>query len=482
MTQLSRRPLTLLLVAGASAFGAFALMALALRAGPVTAILLVAAAAAGLLLLTDARAATLAAVGVIVLAESNPDWGISATAKLYAKTAVFFTPVEFMALLALAAVVVDAQRTGRPLRMPRVFAVPLLLTVAALVFGLVNARMSGGVAGYATRSVLQAILPLFVLPLLIVNVVRTPQDLRRALGAGGVLAAAKALLGLGVLFAGVSQTLSDGGPHMTYYEATANVVLMIAVLFVAAARVARVRLPAWVTFAAPLVFACLLLSYRRMFWVATIASLLIIAVVASGRVGRRLAVPGALLLAGAVWVISLAPVVADLSGPIVQRGASITPGKISHNTQDRYRIAERKNVIADLKTHPLAGAGIAVGWQATYPLPFEYATGRDYVHFGLLWWWLNMGILGAITYVWLMLSATIIGWRVWRLHADGVARVAGLALGLGALGLAVVELTAANVGPDQRTTALFGIVLGLLASAHAQLSPAIGGKDAGSIE
>jgi hypothetical protein len=162
-------------------------------------------------------------------------------------------------------------------------------------------------------------------------------------------------------------------------------------------------------------------------------------------------------------------VLGDLSGPIVQRGASINPSKVTRDRQDRYRIAERHNVVADLRTHPLAGAGIGVGWQATYPMPFEYETGRHYVHVAVLWWWLNMGVLGAITYGWLMLTAAFIGWTVWRRHPDGVVRVSGLAMGMGVLGVAIVELTASFIGPDPRAATLLGVMVGLLAVAHAQL-------------
>jgi hypothetical protein len=317
--------------------------------------------------------------------------------------------------------------------------------------------------------VLHTLAPLFVIPFVIVNAVRTPHELRQALGVAAGVAVVKAVAGLGVLAAGVSQRLSAGGPHMTYYEATSNVLMMTMVFGLAAAPLAGVKLPRWLLWAAPLIFLCLLLSYRRMFWVATLLGLLVVVLVASGRVGRRLVVPVLVVLAGSVWLASQSQVLGDLSGPIVQRGASINPSKVTRDRQDRYRIAERHNVVADLKTHPVAGAGIGVGWQATYPMPFEYETGRHYVHVAVLWWWLNMGVLGAITYGWLMLTAAFIGWKVWRRHPDGVVRVSGLAMGMGVLGVAIVELTASFIGPDPRAATLLGVMVGLLAVAHAQL-------------
>jgi hypothetical protein len=473
-----RGPVALGLIALASGLVAFVLMALALLAGPTVPLLLLAGGAVALVLLSDARSAVLVSVSAVLLVE-GPDWALSQTGRLYEHTPVFFTPAELLLLLALASVLIDAVRREEPIRLPVAFAGPFLLAAAAATFGYLNGRLSGEAAGYAVRSFLETMLPLFIVPVLIVNVVRTRRDLTVALALAVALAIAKAFTGLLALGAGITQTLYQGGPHMTYYEATGNFIVMLALLAIVAARFAGVRLPRWVTWAWPVLLGCLLLSYRRMFWVAALGALALVAMAASGRVGRRLAVPAVLALAALAWVFSQAHVAGQLSGPIAERATSITPGKISRNTQDRYRIAERHNVIADLEKHPVAGLGVGVGWQATYPLPFEYPEGRRYVHFAVLWWWLNMGLLGAITYGWLVLTATYRGLQVWRRHPDGVARVAGLALGIGILGLAAVELTSTVVGPDQRGGVAVGTAIGLLAAAHAQLRrPGAGDSDA----
>jgi hypothetical protein len=452
----------------ASALAALMTMAAARLLGPTTVLGLIAAAGVGLLLLSHARVALLLAVVGLVLAESNPEWGIGITADLYTRTPSSLNVWELLALLAAAAVVLDVRRRGEPLRAARPFGAVLLLATAAVVFGLVNCHFNGG-GGSDVRSVLHTLAPLFVLPFVIVNAVRTPRDLHGALAVGAGTAIVKAVVGLGVLAAGLSQRLSADGPHMTYYEATANFLLMTVLFGITAAALSGVRLPRWVLWSVPLIVGCLLLSYRRVFWIATVLGLVAIALIASGRVGRRMAVPLAVLLTASVWLIAQAPVIGELSGPVVQRGATINASKVKSNTQDRYRIAERRNVVTDLETHPLTGAGIGVGWQQTYPLPFEYETGRHYVHFAILWWWLNMGVLGAITYVCLMLSAAIIGWQVWRRHPDDVIRSAGLAMGAGVLGVALVELTASFIGPDPRMATLLGVMIGLLAAAYAQL-------------
>lgn len=482
IARLSHGPWSTIAIGAASAAAAVFTMAIAKVVGPTAALLLVPAVIVGLLLLSHARAAVLLALIGTVVCESDAQWGIGATTRFYERLPASLTLAEVLVLLAAVAVVLDVRRRGEPLRAPRAFGAVLLFAAATILFGLINSHYTGGAAGYSIRSVLHTLAPLFVVPFVIVNVVRTPRDLRAALGVAGGVAIAKAVAGLGVLASGVSQRLSAGGPHMTYYEATSNVLLMTMVFGLAAAPLAGVKLPRWLMWAAPLIFLCLLLSYRRMFWVATVLGLLVVAVVAGGRVGRRLAVPVLVVLAGSVWLVSQSQVLGDLSGPIVQRGATINPSKVTRDTQDRYRIAERHNVVADLKTHPLVGAGIGVGWQATSPMPFEYETGRHYVHLAVLWWWLNMGVLGAITYGWLMLSAVFIGWKVWRRHPDGVVRVAGLAMGMGVLGTSIVELTASFIGPDQRAAILLGVILGLLAVAHAQLPrTAVLGPPIGSI-
>jgi O-antigen ligase len=193
-----------------------------------------------------------------------------------------------------------------------------------------------------------------------------------------------------------------------------------------------------------------------------------VAISATGHVGRRLALPIVLLAIGAGWLVSQSQLVGDLQGPVVARAQTISASKVSTNTQDRYRLAERRDAVADLREHPIAGLGVGVPWSLRYPLPFDATGGHQYVHFAPVWWWFKLGILGLVAYATLLVTTLVTGIRVWRHHPDAPVRAAGLAGGIAAIGIFIVDLAATTIGPDIRTTALFATVLGLLAVANAQ--------------
>src|SRR5262249_30686606 len=159
---------------------------------------------------------------------------------------------------------------------------------------------------------------------------------------------------------------------LTYYEPTANWVCMAFLLALLAALLQRVKTSRWVLAGAPFVAGCLLLSYRRTYWIATAVGLLIALVVSSGRVGRRLIAPAAVLVLVVGAVVYSSGAATQLQGPIAKRAQSLDPSKLKANEQDRYRLAERANVVADIKRHPLTGLGVGVPWTATKPLPWEF--------------------------------------------------------------------------------------------------------------
>jgi O-Antigen ligase len=471
----------LLVVAVLATAATLVVIGISATVGPLAGVGAIAALVAVLALLADQRLALLVAIVAVVGAESSETFGIPAMAQLYAGTPLKLSAVEILALLAAGAVVLHAVRAGGRVRWPRVFLPPLLCAAVAIVFGILNARFGGDAPGYAVRSVLEGLLPLFLVPVVVVNVVRTREDLRRAIGIGAALAVLKAVTGLAVLAAGVSATLYLGGPHLTYLEATPNLVMLVFLIGVAAARLAGIPLPRWVVWAAPLVAAAFVLSYRRLFWVGAIVALGVVVILASGRVGRRLVLPALAVVGACAWLVSTAGVTGELSGSVIERGASISPSKVRRNDQDRYRLAERRNVVSSLRDEPLAGLGVGVPWEARYPMPFEYEGGRDYVHMGILWWWLKMGILGAISYLWLMTTVVVAGVATWRQHPDRFVRVAALGAGLGTLALAIVEVSASFVGPDQRTGVVLGAIMGLLAVAREQVAAARKAPPAGRL-
>jgi hypothetical protein len=455
------------LVIVAALGGPLLFLAVAYRFGPVMAIGVVVAP----LLLVNARVTLLLCMLIFLVCEGDPGWGLASISGKAYSGGPFVSPFEMTLWLAFAAMLVHVWVSGLPFRLPDPFAVPLALAAVALFFGLVNGSLSDEVQAFAVKSNVETIAPLFLVPIIVVNVVRTREDLILALKIFAAVAVFKSVLGL-VLLAVKPGEPSPGVPPLTYYEPTTNWITMAFLLAVAAARLQRVKLSNWIWASTPFVFACLLLSYRRTYWVAATAGLLIVLVLASGVVGRRLLVPAAvlILIAGAVVVSSGATT--QFSGPIVKRAQSLDPSKLKANEQDRYRLAERDNVLRELRAHPLTGIGVGVPWSATEPLPFETRFGRQYTHTAFLWFWLRMGAMGAIAYLVLMISAIWCGLFVWRRHPDRRVGVAALAGGIGVLGLWIVELASTVIGPDQRGTTLFALVLGLLSVAYLQTKPA----------
>ncbi len=438
------------------------------KAGSVAAVALLVGLIAVLFLLAHAEWAVGLTIGVLVVAESEVGWGIPLFTRFYEQTSVQITPFELLMLLAVAAVVLSIVRPGVGARRLRPFGPALALVTLALVFGIAYGLLGGEAQRFAIISVLQTTAPLFVIPFLIVNVVRTRAQLQRVLGAVAVLVLLKSVLGLFVVFAGLGR-VSEGLGRLTYYAPASNYLIMVFLLAMLAATLARVETSRLARWTVPVALVCLTLSYRRTFWLATIACIVLILVLGSGPEFRRLLPVTAGVFGVVAYLILSGGYVGDSSSEVVKRASSINPAQLTRNTQDRYRVAERKNVLLALERQPLTGLGVGVDWAGRYPLPFEQENLRAYAHVGILWWWLKAGVLGGLAYLAVLGSVLFTGIRVWRGHPDPLVRVTALAAGVGVLGYLVVELASSILGPDQRGTGMLACTIGLLAVAHQHL-------------
>jgi O-antigen ligase len=302
---------------------------------------------------------------------------------------------------------------------------------------------------------------LFFLPIAVANLDLDRGQLALLLKGAVALAIFKATLGLVEVFGGYGLAI-EGSSRLTYYEPTANWLILLAALGVVAALLMRIRPPLWVLLGSPLLIASLVLSYRRSFWIASALALLLVLLVGLSSPGRRLFVPAAVLVAVAIWLLGSTNF--QSQSPIVRRAESLAPSSLQTNIVDRYRLDERANVLGAIEQHPITGLGMKIPWPATFHTPsIEYPEGRQYVHFVDLWFWLKLGILGLAAYLMLMVGAMLLAWRVWRHHAEPWARVFGLVSLCALPGLAVAETTASFTGVDPRFTILFGAQLGLLA-------------------
>lgn len=400
------------------------------------------------------------AVGLAVLCE-GPSFGLfSFMTHLYDGLYKSFTPLDVLVFIGVAGVGIDVIVHPRPVRFPRELAIPVVMLVLALVVG----AAEGHSAGFGLRSVVLAenvLWYIVLLPLALANLDVDRRQVALLLGGAVALAILKAVLGLMEVAGGYGSSV-EGSSTLTYYEPAANWLIMLALLGIFAASVARTRPPLWMLLGSPLLVASLVLSYRRSFWIAAVLGLLLVLLLGISPLGRRLLVPTCLLVVAAIWL--LGSVSFQSQSPILKRAESLDPTSLQTNTEDRYRLDERANVLGAIGEHPITGLGVLVPWSATFqPLSLEHPGGRLYVHFVALWWWLKLGILGLVAYVTLLIGAALLAWRVWRRSREPPLRAFGLASLCGIAGLLVIETTASFTGVDLRFTVLIGAQIGLLA-------------------
>jgi O-antigen ligase len=424
-------------------------------------------AALALIAVRPVLAVSLPIAYAIVVEQSTPNVLGFYSSQIHDPLPGHMSPVELLTLLAIVAVMLDALRRERMPLGPRHFGAPLALVAAACLLGCILGR-SGGASWKTISEQLRLVAPLLIMPWLVVNVIRDAAGLRRALGWLAALIALKALGGIIGVLTGAGEQLGGtfGGTVISYYEATTNWLSLGYLLALVAAFAAGIHTPRWTRWGGVLVLLSLVLSYRRSFWLAAVASAPAIFVICSGRTQRRLILPALAILAAAVWISLSSGLLAETQGPLAQRVQSLSPTSLQANVEDRYRLDERHNVLADVEEQPLTGLGFGVPWTQRYPLGVQYEGGQQYVHMGVLWWWMKMGLLGLIAYLLLIGCVVWQGIVVWRASANPTLRLGAVAIAGGALGLAVAELTASFTGVDPRLTPVAGALVGLLAAAR----------------
>lgn len=411
------------------------------------------------ILLRRPLAAVATAVTLAVVCEGS-SFGIPVMTKLYKEVYKGFTPLDMLVLVAVVAVVFDIIRMRRGVRMPAALGLPLAFVALAMAAGAATTS-ADGVSFIRLALMLHILAYMLFVPAMVVNLGLDRRQLRLVLGGAVALAIFKAALGLIVMSTGGSVEI-DAGTHLTYYEPTANWLIMLSILGIVAALLRGIRVPRWMLLGLPVLIASDVLSYRRSFWIASVLGLLLTLLLATAPRRRRLMFPAIVLVAAAIWTIGSTQFQAQT--PLAKRVTSLSPTKLETTAEDRYRLDERANVEATIRRHPVEGIGLDGEWSASArPLPVEHVGGRGYVHFVLLWWWMKLGILGALAYVSVTLGGLLLGWRTWRRGSTPLFRCFGLASLCGLAGLVAIETTASFTGVDPRFTLLFGAQLGLLA-------------------
>jgi hypothetical protein len=400
-------------------------------------------------------AMTVCVVGLVIVCEGSVFGLFHFTSALYSHATV----LNVMVALVAVSVGLDMMRRPRRARLPASLKIALAMLALAMVVGVATAHDAGVAVGKALHSE-NLLAYLLVLPAVVANLELDRRRVKLVLGGAFGLAIVKAMLGLMEVFGGYGSTI-EGSSKLSYYEPTANWLIMIAVLGVFAALVSGVRPPLWMLLGTPLLIASLVLSYRRSFWIAAVLGLLLVVLLALSPTRRRILVPVGLLVVAAIWL--LGSINFQSQSPLVRRFASLAPSSLTTNLEDRYRLDERANVLGEIRANPITGLGIGVPWAAAFrPLAVEHVEGRQYVHFVALWFWLKLGILGLIAYLMLLFGGAVTAWRVWRTSHEPMLRAFGLASLCGFAGLTVIETTASFTGVDARFTVLLGAQLGLL--------------------
>jgi hypothetical protein len=401
---------------------------------------------------------------LLELSESGPPTLNSLSALYYHSVGKGLTVMNLLFMVLVLAVAFDLYRRRRRLLAAGPLTVALILLAAATIGGAVTAHF----AGIGSKAIFEPIVtmaPLILLPILVVNIAQERDLLKVMLPLIGILAGVKALVGLWLALSGRGSLVD--GHSATYLEPSANWINLLVLLVLIAAALRRVRLPLWAWALAPLALAELAFSYRRGFWLGVLSGVVLVVLLASSSRGRRVVIPTIVLIATLGWLglMSLGSGTAG-NDPVVKRLESLQPSKLDLNVQDRYRLDERRNVIVNLEEHPLTGLGIQVPWVAPYPLSVQHPGDRTYTHIVVLWYWLNLGLLGVIAYVALMLSAIGTAFLVWRRHANELVRCAALGLMATLVGSIAVETTGSFLGVDVRFTVVLGVILGLLVTAY----------------
>jgi hypothetical protein len=404
---------------------------------------------------------------IIILFEANPQTFLGFTSHFYSAGKKIGPPDIFF-FLVVAALLFELVRRGEPPRMPGPLTYPLLFLLGCEVLGVVNGKLSGAGRG-PMISQMETITYLALMPFLVVNALNGRGAVRNFAIVGAVLAVIKGFEG--TVGWAMGKGMSFGSTTLTFLEPTANWLMLLFLLTLAVAVIHRVPTAAWARWGSIFVFAALILSFRRSFWIGAGLGFLLVLMFATGRRGGRVLLPALVIFAIAgVATYALAGPTNSSSNPILARGNALSPSQISLSADDRYRIEERRNVLQDVEQRPVFGLGIGVPWVAHRAISIDFSGARQYTHFLPLWYWMKMGLFGLAAYFWLMATALYVAFSIWRRHPDGLHRSIGLAAFAGFAGLMVVETTASFTGVDTRFSMVVGAALGWLAAARATMN------------
>jgi len=312
-------------------------------------------------------------VGLTIICE-GPTFGLFTFTNLfYGSIAKDLSILDALVGFAVFSVALDVVRRRRSFWVPGPLRLPLTLLALAMIGSVIMSHAAGTSLHLSILSE-DTLCYLLFLPMAVANLDIDERQLKHLLYGAMGLAIVKALLGVVELGVGHGLVI-EGIGGLTYYEAAPNWIIMVALFTILAAVVIRAKPPVWLLIGGALLFASLLLSYRRSFWIAALLGIALIVLLGLAPRNRRALLPVALAMVAGIW--GLSTINFQSQSPIFKRAVSLEPTAVEANVSDRYRIDERVNVWANILGHPITGLGMTTPWKALVrPLSVETEEGR----------------------------------------------------------------------------------------------------------
>jgi hypothetical protein len=337
---------------------------------------------------------------------------------LYLNSAVIFSPLEFyVALIILVWLGKGAMQRKLEFFRGDLFW-PAIAFGCFVVFGLLYGLGTGGNLNIA----LWEARPIFLLPIMLVlasNLLEKPEHIVQLMWfvmAGIFVEGLAGTYHYLVVLGGDLSTVEAITEHAAAVHMNTLFIFVIAVYFFRTSLAHRIVLP----LLAPAVMLTYLATQRRAAYLSLgVAILFIFALLYQRR--RKLfwlIVPVSLVLAigylGVFW---------NASGPLAMPASAVksvvAPDMTGKDySSNVYRILENINLIYTIHAEPLTGVGFGQKFHIVVPMPdISFFIWWEYiVHNSILWFWIQTGVFGFISMLFLVSLSILTGVRaVWRL-------------------------------------------------------------------
>jgi hypothetical protein len=330
---------------------------------------------------------------------------------------LIFSPLETYLVLTLLSWLVGALLRHRlDFRRGPLFGAAVVFTVFML-FGLGWGLLRGGNVTIA----LWEIRPILYLPLVLVlasNLIETQDHVNRLIWLAMSALFIVAVVGIwyySTVLGGVASRIESLIEHGAAVRLDTLFVLTLAVFLYGASRAKRIILPLMLPFA---LFTYIVAQRRAAMLSLGVALILILILLyqQNRRAFWRIAPP--VLLISLVYLVAFWNNQGTLGLPAraVRSVLSVTSGNFQEDASTYYRTVENVNINYTIHQAPLTGVGFGHQFQIIVPLPdISFFTWWQYItHNSIVWIWMESGVGGFLSAVFLVGMAVVTGVRVLR--------------------------------------------------------------------